>query len=187
MFLKPGTLIINSGSKFHRICRGNCIKLSNIVWKTSTRLLKNIDFNTFVKKLNFYRDSSGNCLGQNVRNDRGIISRFHQNSDFDMRLQVKLHFLKKLTMQILFINDLFLCSRQICEDPIFVEYKIWSLFFVRNAMFFGISFVSSRHKGETRIPWEFYKLLSPLQGHIGAKLYLGGLDMSINGKNPREL
>ena len=54
-------------------------------------------------------------------------------------------------------------------------------------MFFGISFVSTRHKGETRIPWECWNLLSPLQGHIGAKLYLGGLDMSIYGKIPREL
>ena len=54
-------------------------------------------------------------------------------------------------------------------------------------MFWGISFVSTRHKGETRIPWEFYKLLSPLQGHIGAKLYLEGLDMSLHGKIPREL
>ena len=53
-------------------------------------------------------------------------------------------------------------------------------------MFWGISFVSTRHKGETRIPWEFYKLLSPLQGHIGAKLYLEGLDVSIHRKNPRE-
>ena len=57
-------------------------------------------------------------------------------------------------------------------------------------MFFGISyfsFVSTRHKGGTRIPWECWNLLSPLQGHIGAKLYLEGLDMSLHGKIPREL
>ena len=54
-------------------------------------------------------------------------------------------------------------------------------------MFFGISFLPTRHKGETRIPWERWKLLSPLQGHIGAKLYLEGLDTSICGKNPWEL
>ena len=54
-------------------------------------------------------------------------------------------------------------------------------------MFFGISFVSAGHKAETRIPWECWNLLSPLQRHIGAKLYLGGLDMSMNAKNPQEL
>ena len=41
-------------------------------------------FQHFCQKLNFYRGFTGNRLGQNDRNDRGIISGFHKNSDFDM-------------------------------------------------------------------------------------------------------
>ena len=41
-------------------------------------------------------------------------------------------------------------------------------------------------KEETRIPWECWNLLSPLGGHIGAKLHLERLDMSLHRKNPRE-
>ena len=40
-------------------------------------------FQHFRQKLNFYLGFTGNRLGQNDRNDRGIISGFHQNSDFD--------------------------------------------------------------------------------------------------------
>ena len=43
-----------------------------------------IHFQHFCQKLNFYRGFTGNRLGQNDRNDRGIISGFHKNSDFDM-------------------------------------------------------------------------------------------------------
>ena len=42
-------------------------------------------FQLFRQKLNFYDGFRGNRLGQNVRNDRGIISGFHKNSDFDRR------------------------------------------------------------------------------------------------------
>ena len=38
----------------------------------------------FCQKLNFDYGFMGNHLGQNDRNDRGIISGFHQNSDFDL-------------------------------------------------------------------------------------------------------
>ena len=51
---------------------------------------------------------------------------------------------------------------------------------------YRFSLVPRGDKGESRIPWEFQNLLSPLQGHIGAKLYLEGLDMSLHGKIPRE-
>ena len=55
-----------------------------------------------------------NRLGQNVRNDRGIISFFHINSDFDMYFASRAHiFPRKITLQFLFINNLFLLGRQI--------------------------------------------------------------------------
>ena len=41
------------------------------------------DFYISVKSLNLYYGFMENRLGQNVRNDRGIISGFHQKSDFD--------------------------------------------------------------------------------------------------------
>ena len=50
-----------------------------------------------------------NRLGQNVRNDRGIISCFHINSDFDMCFASQTHvFPEQPTLQFLFINNLFL-------------------------------------------------------------------------------
>jgi hypothetical protein len=42
-----------------------------------------MEIDTFVKKLYFYNGFERNRLGQNVRNDRGIILGFHQKSDFD--------------------------------------------------------------------------------------------------------
>ena len=44
---------------------------------------KNV-FQHFYQKHTFYYGFVGNQLGQNNRNDRRIISRFHQNSDFDL-------------------------------------------------------------------------------------------------------
>ena len=42
-------------------------------------------FQHFCQKTTCYHEFRGNRLGQNDRNDRGIISGFHGNSDFDMR------------------------------------------------------------------------------------------------------
>ena len=53
-------------------------------------------------------------------------------------------------------------------------------------MFVGVSFVSAQQDPETGIPWKFWNLGSLLQGHIGAELYLEGMDMSMNAKNPGE-
>ena len=58
---------------------------------------------------------------------------------------------------------------------------------LEHTILLGISFASARHDPETIIPWQFGNVSSPLQGQIGAKLYLGGLGMSINSTNPREL
>ena len=41
-------------------------------------------FQLFRQKLHFYHGFMGNCLGQNDRNDHGIILGFHQKSDFDL-------------------------------------------------------------------------------------------------------
>ena len=42
-------------------------------------------FQQFLQKLKFYNGFERIRVGQNVRNDRGTISGFHENSDFDMR------------------------------------------------------------------------------------------------------
>ena len=57
-------------------------------------ILLKIHFQHFCQKLNFYQGFMWNRLGQNVRNDRGIISCFHKISDFESLidiLQVKVH------------------------------------------------------------------------------------------------
>ena len=43
----------------------------------------------------------------------------------------------------------------------------------------GTSPSPAQHRRETRTPWEFQNPFRPLAGHIGAKLYLEELDMSI--------
>ena len=49
------------------------------------------------RKPSFYVGVKRNRLGQNVCNDRGVISCFHKHCDFDMLLQVKgLTFFKTL-------------------------------------------------------------------------------------------
>ena len=176
----------------------------------------------------------GDRLGQNVRNDRGIISRFHQNSDFDMRFAsqtplfwknslcrfslqmiyscVADRYVRPLLCRISNMNPLFCQKRDVfSESPlspadtkekqefpgnftnslvpsrdILVLSSIWRDWtWVSTEKIPGnswFSLVPSRDKGESRIPWKFWNLLSPLQGHIGAKLYLEGLDMSLHGK-----
>ena len=75
----------------------------------------------------------GNRLGQNDRNDRRIISRFHQNSDFDLCFAGQSPcFPENLDFHFLCLNNLFLFGGQVCEAFIFLEYRIQPFFFVQN-------------------------------------------------------
>ena len=65
----------------------------------------------------------GDRLGQNVRNDRGIISRFHQNHDFDLRFTGQSQcFPENPDFHVLCRNNLFLFGGQICEA--FILFRI---------------------------------------------------------------
>ena len=67
----------------------------------------------------------GDRLGQNVRNDRGIISRFHQNHDFGMCFTGQSqYFPENSDFHFLFLNNLFLFEGQIREALIFLKYRI---------------------------------------------------------------
>ena len=67
----------------------------------------------------------GDRLGQNDRNERRIISRFHQNSDFDLCFAGQSPcFLENLDFLVLCLDNLFLFGGQICEQFIFLEYRI---------------------------------------------------------------
>ena len=67
----------------------------------------------------------GNRLGQNVHNDRGIISCFHKNSDFDLRVTGQSqYFPENPNFDFLCLNNLFLFGGQICGAFIFLEYRI---------------------------------------------------------------
>ena len=67
----------------------------------------------------------GNHLGQNDRNDRGIISGFHEKSDFDLCFASQsLCFPEKLNLCFRCLNNLFLFGGQICEAFMFLEYRI---------------------------------------------------------------
>ena len=67
----------------------------------------------------------GNRLGQNVRNDHGIISGVHGNRDFDMCVASQiLDFPKNLDFHLLRLKPICFFGRQICEAFIFLEYGI---------------------------------------------------------------
>ena len=67
----------------------------------------------------------GNSLGQNDRNDRGIILGFHQKSDFDACFAGQSPcFHENLDFHSLCLNNLFLSGGQICEAFIFLEYRM---------------------------------------------------------------
>ena len=74
----------------------------------------------------------GNRLGQNVRNDRGIILGFHQKSDFDPCFAGQSPcFPEYLDFHFLCFNNLFLFGGEICEAFMFLEYRITPSSFVR--------------------------------------------------------
>ena len=86
-------------------------------WKVKNR--------QFYQKLIFYYGFMGNRLGQNVRIDRGIISGFHKNHDFDTRFACQSPcFPENLDFHFLCLNNLFLFEGQICEAFICLEYRI---------------------------------------------------------------
>ena len=60
------------------------------------------------QKSNFYYGFKGSRLGQNVRNDRGIISHFHKKHDFDTRFtNQSLCFAENHDFHVLILNGLF--------------------------------------------------------------------------------
>ena len=77
LFLRPGTLIINSGSKLHQDCSRNCVKPWNIAAEI-THIFSKIESQHFCQNLNFYDGFKGNCLEQNVRNDQAHHSMLSQ-------------------------------------------------------------------------------------------------------------
>ena len=75
-----------------------------------------MEFNTVRQKSNFYDGFRRNRLGQNVRIDHGVISRFDNNSDFDMCFALQSQcFHKDHEFHFLWLNNLFLSGGQICE------------------------------------------------------------------------
>ena len=86
-------------------------------WKVTSR--------HFCQKLNFYRGFKRNRLGQNVRNDRGIVSDFYKKCDFDMRVAGQSPcFPENLDSHFLCLTSWFLFGGQTCEALIFLEYRI---------------------------------------------------------------
>ena len=84
-----------------------------------------MEIDTFVKKLYFYNGFERNRLGQNVRNDRGIILGFQQKSDFDPCFAGQSPCVpENLDFHFLCLNHLFLFGGQICKAFIFLEYRI---------------------------------------------------------------
>ena len=76
-------------------------------------------------KPNLHHGFKGNCPGQNVCNDRGIISGFHQMGDFDPCFEGQSQcFPENHDFHFLCLNNLFLFGGQICEAFIFLEYRI---------------------------------------------------------------
>ena len=64
----------------------------------------------------------GNRLGQNDQNDRGIISSFHKNNDFDPCFAGQSPgFPENPDFHFLCLNNLFLFEGQICEAFICLE------------------------------------------------------------------
>ena len=90
----------------------------------SPRLLEN-GFQHFCPKLDFHGGFGRNRLGQNVRIDRGIISGFHKNPNFDARVACQSPcFPENLDFHFLCLSIFFLFGGQICEAFICLEYRI---------------------------------------------------------------
>ena len=82
-------------------------------------------FQHFCQKLNFNNGFTGNRLGQNVRNHRGMISDFHDTCDFDSCFTCQSPcFHGHLDFHSLHLNNFFLFGGQICEAFISLEYRI---------------------------------------------------------------
>jgi hypothetical protein len=93
--------------------------------QTESQTFWKIHFQHFCQKLNFYRGFTGNRLGQNDRNDRGIISDFYEKCDFDRRFAGQSHFFpERPDFHFLCLNKWLLLGRQICEAFICLEYWI---------------------------------------------------------------
>ena len=85
---------------FSKICFFNFPNPS-VCWKVKNRHL--------YQTLTFYYGFTGNRLGKNVHNDRGVISGFHQNSDFDPCFADQSpYFPENLDFCFLCLNTLFL-------------------------------------------------------------------------------
>ena len=81
--------------------------------------------NAFVKHLTFIMGFAGNCLGQNVRNDRGIISGFHTKCHFDMCSACQSpSVLENINFLFLCSKNIFLFGGQACEALVFLEYRM---------------------------------------------------------------
>ena len=99
-----------------------------------------MQFDQFYQKLNFYNGFRGNHLGQNVRNDCGIISCFHINIDFDMcfarQIHVfpKNHFAVSLYKQFILLKETYMRSFFFLEN---VKYEASSFLRIHNAFVWG--------------------------------------------------
>ena len=72
-------------------------------------------FQHFCQRLNFYPGFQSNRLGQNDRNDHGIISGVHQKSDFDPCFAGQSqYFPEKRDFHFLCLKNLFFFGGQIC-------------------------------------------------------------------------
>ena len=91
-----------------------------------------MEIDTFVKNSTFIMVLKDR-LGQNVRNDRRIISGFHQKNDFDPYFAGQSPcFPENLEFYFLCLNNLFLCGGHICEAFISLEYRIYPIFLFQN-------------------------------------------------------
>ena len=90
--------------------------VENILPEMGPILLGKLAFNTFIKNQNFYRGFMGNRLGQNDRNDRGIISGVRQKIDFDPCFTNQSQcFPEHHDFHFLCLNNIFLFGGQVCE------------------------------------------------------------------------
>ena len=121
-FRIPGTILIWPGSIFHRNCRRNYVRILSQNWGPD---FWKYGFQHFCQTLNFHYGFMGNQLGQNDRNDRGIISGVHKQTNFDMCFERQSPcFPKTLDFCFLCSSYLFLFGGQIWEAFIFLEYRI---------------------------------------------------------------
>ena len=106
-------------------------------------------FQHFCQTHNFYRFFTGNHLGQNDRHDRGILSRFRKNSDFDMDFarqsqcfpeNIDFHVLYSLRSFLKPLFLLFTISLLVMSQPDLGSTAIICLLVVAILFYAGISF-----------------------------------------------